>query len=304
MTEAYPGSYASTGVFSRHHRKVRTLFAVSDVVLTLLAFHAAYVSRLWIHLERNFYLSGSTYALLIGFSALAWVTLAIWLGIYEKLDSGNPRVILRDALRQCVLSLTALVLFQYVVRLDTQLSRSFIGLFGIYSWTFLCLFRLLAGNAVGGFRGELNAPLYVMIAGVGESAKRLAMELERSARYGVRLSGFLTGDPAASPQRIRLQSEYEVHPLANLPQLLRERVIDEVLFTLDGGSLSGLDDILVRCDEEGVRTRVLLDFFPHVNSEMYLDRLGSMPLLTFAAAPHDDIRLSVKRFFDLAIAGT
>ena len=34
-------------------------------------------------------------------------------------------------------------------------------------------------------------------------------------------------------------------------------------------------------------TRVAVDFFPHVNSEVYLDRLGFTPLLTFSAAPHD-----------------
>jgi exopolysaccharide biosynthesis polyprenyl glycosylphosphotransferase len=80
-------------------------------------------------------------------------------------------------------------------------------------------------------------------------------------------------------------------------------VIDEVLFAVEGRGLAGLEDILVLCDEEGVRTRVVLDFFPHVNSEMYLDRLGSLPLLTFAAAPHDEIRLFLKRTTDVVLAG-
>ena len=56
------------------------------------------------------------------------------------------------------------------------------------------------------------------------------------------------------------------------------------------------------CDEDGVRTRVACDFFPHVNSEIYLDRLGAAPLLTFSAAPHDELRLLVKRATDVAIA--
>src|SRR5208337_4709560 len=56
------------------------------------------------------------------------------------------------------------------------------------------------------------------------------------------------------------------------------------------------------CDEEGVRTRVLVDFFPHVNSDVYLDRLGNAPLLTFSAAPHDEIRLLLKRFTDIILA--
>ena len=57
------------------------------------------------------------------------------------------------------------------------------------------------------------------------------------------------------------------------------------------------------CDEEGVRTHVAVDFFPHVNSEVYLDRLGPAPLLTFAAAPDDEIRLMIKRVIDVFLAG-
>jgi len=60
--------------------------------------------------------------------------------------------------------------------------------------------------------------------------------------------------------------------------------------------------LFLQCDEQGVRTRVLADFFPHVHSEMYLERLGSLPLLTFSAVPHDEIRLMIKRAFDVAVA--
>ena len=64
-----------------------------------------------------------------------------------------------------------------------------------------------------------------------------------------------------------------------------------------------MEEIFLLCDEEGVRTRVVVDFFPHVNSQVYLDRLGSTPLLTFSAAPHDEIRLLLKRVTDILLAG-
>jgi exopolysaccharide biosynthesis polyprenyl glycosylphosphotransferase len=71
---------------------------------------------------------------------------------------------------------------------------------------------------------------------------------------------------------------------------------------VESRQLAEMEDIFLLCDEEGVRTRVLVDFFPHVNSEVYLDRLGKMPLLTFAAAPHDEIRLLLKRATDVVLA--
>jgi exopolysaccharide biosynthesis polyprenyl glycosylphosphotransferase len=289
-------------MFSGHHRKARLLFGLSDIVLTALAFEAAYLSRTWLPLAREFYLDLHVKALLLGFSMLTWVALGLWLKVYERLDSGDPRVILRDSFRQSLLGLMAVVLLQYLVRLEHELSRSFLALFGVYSWVLLCAFRLSAGNLVGFIRREFGGQHFVMVVGVGDSAKRLGQALEQSARYGIRLLGFLAEDPAAAPRRIQLGSEYEVTPLGELRTLLRKRVIDEVLFAVEGRGLTGLEDILVFCDEEGVRTRVVLDFFPHVNSEMYLDRLGPLPLLTFAAAPHDEIRLFLKRTTDVVLA--
>ncbi len=67
-------------------------------------------------------------------------------------------------------------------------------------------------------------------------------------------------------------------------------MIDEIIFAVESRELAGMEGLLLY-DEEGMRTRVIVDFFPHVNSDVYLDRLGSMPLLTFSAAPHDEIRL-------------
>jgi exopolysaccharide biosynthesis polyprenyl glycosylphosphotransferase len=111
--------------------------------------------------------------------------------------------------------------------------------------------------------------------------------------------GFLTNDV----EQIQLARTYEAFPISRLPELLKRRVIDDVIFATDSRSLPEFEDVFLRCDEEGVRTRVLVDFFPHVNSELYLERLGTAPLLTFSAAPHDEVRLLLKRSTDVALAG-
>ncbi len=276
---------------------MRALFGLSDVVLTALAFEAAYQTRLHLEFERVFYLVVPVKALLLGFSVLVWLAVGLWLSIYDRLDSGDPRVIVRDTFRQCFFGTAAVVLFQYLLRLD--LSRSFMALFAAYGWILLCLFRLMAGNLVGVIRKEFSAPHHVMVVGLGDRARRLAESLERSARYGIRLTGFLTDEPDGAPSEIRLAASYPVRPLAELPQILDRQVIDEIVFVVDSQKLSELEDVFLLCDEEGVRTRVAVDFFPHVNSSVYLERLGVTPLLTFSAAPHDEIRLMEKRAIDI-----
>jgi exopolysaccharide biosynthesis polyprenyl glycosylphosphotransferase len=93
-----------------------------------------------------------------------------------------------------------------------------------------------------------------------------------------------------------------LHPLESLPKLLERDVIDEVIFAVDSRRLTEMEEVLLLCDQEGVRTRVAVDVFPHVNSDVYLDRLEHVPLLTFAAAPHDEVLLFIKRVTDVGLA--
>ncbi|HLJ13327.1 MAG TPA: sugar transferase [Bryobacteraceae bacterium] len=288
-------------MFSRHHRKVKLLFGLSDVLLTALAFELAYATRVRLDLHYVFFLTAPVKTLLLVVSLLFWVAFGYWLDVYDRLDSAHTTVILRDTFRQCALGAISLVLFEFSRRLD--LSRSFLVFFAVYSWILLCLFRLNAGNLVGLIRREFGALHYVMVVGLGESARRLGQALEQSAGYGIRLLGFLSEDPVEPGRKLQLTRSYDVLPVENLPQLLRGQVIDEIIFAVDSRRLAGLEDVFLLCDEEGVRTRVAVDFFPHVNSEVYLDRLGQAPLLTFAAAPHDEIRLFLKRTIDVLLAG-
>jgi exopolysaccharide biosynthesis polyprenyl glycosylphosphotransferase len=243
-----------------------------------------------------FYIDLPIATLLLLASAMSWVAIGYWFNIYEKLDSAHPRVILRDTFRQCVLGAICVVVAEYALRLD--LSRPFVILFAVYAWILLCLFRLTAARSVGAIRREFGTSHYVMVVGSTERAHKLGADLEQSSDYGIRLVGFL--DDAAG--EVQLSKTYYQYPLSSLRELLRGQVIDEVIFAVDSGRLSEMEEVFLLCDEEGVRTRVVVDFFPHVNSQVYLDRLGTTPLLTFSAAPHDEIRLLLKRSIDVLLA--
>jgi len=283
-------------VFSRHYRKVKAIFGATDVLLTSIAFIAAYQTRVRLHLEKNFFLDFPVAALLLVLSALCWVAIGYWFDVYEKLDSAHPSVVLRDTFRQCALGAICLVVAEFLLRLD--LSRSFVALVAVYAWILLCLFRINAARVIGGLRREFGAAHFVMVVGSGDNALRLGAALEKSSDYGIRLMGFLDDEPGI----IRLSQDYQRYALASLPDLLTRQVIDEIIFAVDSRRLGEMEELFLLCDEQGVRTRVVVDFFPHVNSQVYLDRLGTTPLLTFSAAPHDEIRLLAKRGTDVVLA--
>ncbi len=141
------------------------------------------------------------------------------------------------AFRQCVLGAGMMVVFEYLLRLD--LSRFFVAIFGAVAWVLMCLFRLNAGRALGLMRREFGARHFVMIVGMGEPARALGRQLEEAARFGIRLTGFLTdqpGEPHAA--EIELENRYPVHSLDSLPELLKANVIDEIIFAVDSPAVA------------------------------------------------------------------
>jgi exopolysaccharide biosynthesis polyprenyl glycosylphosphotransferase len=287
-------------MFSRQYRKVKVIFGLSDLLLTSLAFLAAYQTRLLLNFRGLFYwvfyIDFPIGSLLLVLSALCWVVIGYWLNVYEKLDSANPRTVLRDTFRQCALGAITLVIGEFLLRLD--LSRFFVLLYAAYAWVFLCLFRINAARVIGALRTEFGAAHFIMVVGSGEHARRLGEALEKSSDCGIRLLGFLDEEPG----QVQLARTYERYPFSRLPDLLCRHVIDEVIFAVDSNDLGQLEDVFLLCDEQGVRTRLVLNFFPHVNSKVYLDQLDALPLLTFSAAPHDEIRLLAKRAIDVVLA--
>ena len=286
-------------VFRRHYRKVKLLFGLTDILFITIAFGAAYETRLRLQVEHNFYLSQLTIALLLGVSALSWITVARWFEIYDRVETADARTIVRDAFQQCAIATVAVVLLEYLLRFD--LSRLFLAFFALYSWFLLSLFRLNARRLLGIARHEFGRLHFVMIVGTGDGARNVGLKLEESAPHGMRLLGFFAPE-GERVEPVTLSRAYETHPLSSLNSLLRRDVVDEIIFALDSRRLAEMEEIFLLCDEEGVRTRVMVDFFPHVHSQMYLDRLGATPMLTFTAAPDDEIRLLLKRATDVVLA--
>ncbi len=285
-------------MFSRQHRKTRPIFVLADILLIWCAFEAAYATRTHLELERIFFLVPSTKALLLGTAVAGWVLSGLWLGVYDQILRGRRRELLARLLQQSLAGSVVVVLVEYVQRID--LSRPFLGLLFAYATLALGGFRLAAQPLGRRILGAETARRYVYVAGSGPSAERVGRLIEKSAEYGLVLLGFLDEREGT----IRLEREYTVKELGRLHELLKSQVVDEIVFAAGSKQLSQMEDALLVCEEEGVRTRLHLDFFPHVHARVDLERLEGEAMLTFAGAPHDDVRLMVKRGADLVVAGS
>ncbi len=273
-------------MFAHQRRSIRLLFAIADAVLTILAFELAYWTRARLSLEYVFFLHPKTHLLLLCFCVLVWVFTGSLQRVYEYLDSAKARRILENTFRQSVVGIIAVILFQYLLRLDPPLSRTFLAVLFIYNTFLLALFRWAAPGLIGALHRGFGSPYHLVIVGESEKAHTLAKHLIQGSPFRIQITAMLAEQDCA----------------AELPKLLDKKVVDEVIFNVDSSRLRELEEVFLLCDEEGVRTRVAVDFFPHVNSEVTLDHVGDAPLLTFSAAPMDDLRLYLKRVFDFVAA--
>ena len=294
-------------MFQSQQRKTKILFGLFDIILTAIAFELAYRFRQWLHLDLRFYLLPHVKSLLISFSVTTWVVAGYWLNVYGKLDAANAGVILRDSFRQAAYGSLATIVFIVFGPFGPEqprISRVFLGSFIFTSWLFLLCFRLAARNFIPAVSRRFGVERYILIVGLGERAERLGNNLECYYNQGVRIFGFLAPAGVRSvPLTVRLGHTYKVFPIDELRALLAKHVIDEIHFAVDSGQLPSLEEVFLWCDEEGVCSRLAVDFFPHVNSELALERLGNTPLLTFTATPDDELLLLAKRMIDVTVSG-
>ncbi len=287
-------------MFGSEQRKAKILFGLSDVFLIALAFAIAFQLRLWLHLYFLFDIPVHVKALLLGFSCLAWLSVGFSRNVYGRLDSARIRVILGDSFRQAAYSGLALVVLVYGLKLDT--SRAFLAFFIALSWILVVAWRIGARNLVPVVRREFGVLRYVLIVGAGERAQHLARRLEEYHDQGLRILGFMKTAGETAPHTLRFERVYQVFPVEDLSLMLRKQVVDEVFFAVESERLASLEEIFLVCDEEGVCSRLAVDYFPHVNSRVTLERLDQTPLLTFSAAPDDQVLLLAKRAIDIAVA--
>lgn len=137
----------------------------------------------------------------------------------------------------------------------------------------------------------------VLIIGTGPRAEFAQMTLLKHPEWGLRLIAFLdSGDGDYVPS---VPAE-KIHKLVDLPSLLCDESIDEVLVACPRSMLDGLEMAVQECSLIGVPVTLLTDLF---GSELpppragYFDALGT---ISFAPVHHDVLKLMVKRATDVA----
>jgi exopolysaccharide biosynthesis polyprenyl glycosylphosphotransferase len=86
--------------------------------------------------------------------------------------------------------------------------------------------------------------------------------------------------------------------LEDIPSLIRQMVIDEVIFVVPRTWLNDLEGSILACEELGIKTTLAADFFNPIIARPRLNEFGGVPMLSLATTPQRHETLFVKQALD------
>lgn len=293
-------------MFRQHARLFTIIQFFTDIMLTGIAFVLAYVTR--IHLDGFAPPSLSSmlnpelnplgfYWLIVVISTGWWAVAASAIGLYRLAERRSDWEKIRIIAESSILLGLFLGFLSFALKLD--LSRPLTALFVMYQAALLTLARVVVALRGRKLRLKSENRRNILIIGSGEKAREMGELVSRYADWGLRILGYIAREREenASPGLKILGT------IADIPQIVEENVVDEIIFV--GSKLSdldSLDEVLEICKEQGIRTSVAVDMFPAKVSNVTMEFLENVPLMTFSTTPDHALSLLVKRVMDVVLS--
>jgi exopolysaccharide biosynthesis polyprenyl glycosylphosphotransferase len=120
--------------------------------------------------------------------------------------------------------------------------------------------------------------------------------VERHPEWGLRIAGLVDDAPGAVDPRLRTRTLYK--PI-DVPSVLRDRVIDEVIVACPRSMLEGIRSVVAVCSATGIPITLLSDLFGDSLPAPRVTHFNSLAALSFVRVSHSPLKLAIKRIMDL-----
>jgi len=191
--------------------------------------------------------------------------------------------------------ITLLILICYFLRI-TDISRLFVLLFGFVNVVFLVLLRIVLKQFLHNLRSKGYNFRRILIVGSGKRARSVAEKLHAHREWGMVVYGFLSQTPDEVGKQ--LDEGKVLGSLEDLQEIISSNPIDEVHIALPLLDLDTISSLLEICEEQGIRTRVMMDLYSPTISQVHLEDFRGTPMLTFTASPMETWEMVVKETID------
>lgn len=222
----------------------------------------------------------------------------------EKRDSRLRYTSFRNELKRAVkiTLIGEILLLMLLYSFKAQfVSRSFVGVFGGTLFTLLILQKYLLLQFIEYVRERGHNRRSVLIVGDGENSRHLVAKIQKCSDWGLDIVGFLDGN--GYEVGTELYGAKVLGKLEDLPDVLHNHFIEEVIFALPLGKLEKAKDLLYLCELEGVQTRIISNFFSGLVSHAEVETAHGLPIITYSTTQRNIGELFAKRVMDIVLSG-
>lgn len=291
-------------------RLFRKLLMAFDVSVVFISFLASYAIRRRIHafypmdLFPDRVVMDKLFSLRFYFNILPLMISAWWIalvssGLYESFRKSSFVEIIWRILKSAFFVMVVYSTAVFIFKLHF-ISRSFIVIFFFMSCLFLIIERLFVVYFLRYLRKEGFNSRNMLIVGTGPRAENFIKLVHSHPEWGFNILGLIDADKDMLGKFVCV--EKVIGLLEDIPNILHEYAVDEVIFIVPRTWLSVIEKSLLACEIEGVRTSIAADFFNMNIARFVSSDIEGMPLLSFQTIIGEEWQLLLKRIFDIIIS--
>jgi len=248
---------------------------------------------------------GGVYFFLKNHFWLISVTIPVWIilmsidGVYEEFRTRIFIDIIWRILRTEVVSILVLgsVVFLFQMKLT---SRLYVGVFSVFAFITLIIGKAIWKSFLDySFRQGYNL-VNLLIVGTGKRAQEFIELVNVHANWGLKIVGLVDDDPKLLGKEIL---DYEViGRIRDIPHIIREFVIDRVIFVVPRLWLNRIENAIDHCEREGIITAVSVDLFRPKLAQPRQSEFAGIPLIIFQTSVAKEWQLFFKRIVDVLVS--
>ena len=233
--------------------------------------------------------------------AFLWSCLFFWQGLYKSFLQIRIRDILLITLKASIVGMIILCGASFFSGNATIFGNPFIFLsFFVTTVFFVSFEKIVCVLAFHYFKLKDHRLRNILIVGTGCRALTYIKELHKNKVSEFKLVGLVD----ISPSRLGkiIDGEKVIGLLNDIPRLICEKIVDEVIFVVPRKWLPKIEDAIIACETQGVKTAVAADFFNTRIAKSSFTMFGNVPILEFPTTKELYWRLFLKRCLDVVLS--